>query len=330
MVSRTLADGANNGVARQTWGVYKTARNKLLECAGEMGFSPTLPLSEEITLTFLTWLRSQNVKKSTMESYLSGLRQYHLAEGVKPPVFRTDIVKIVMEGWENMQDDKKLNTRYPCTPSILKLLKNQLRLDNMDNSTKIMIFAAATIGFFGGFRMSELLSRQENSYDPKYTLLKQDVAINSTTVNGKKVRMLSIKLKNSKTSKSSEIVDVYENDSAICPVKAYTKLSKTTKAMANDYPMFSNEKGKLLTVRKLNVHLHRLVNSKLTGCRGKVTAHSFRAGLTSIFGSLGYADEELKRFGRWSSRAFELYIKSNRTKRAGVAKLSREIANHLN
>ena len=66
--------------------------------------------------------------------------------------------------------------------------------------------------------------------------------------------MLSIKLKNSKTSKSGEIVDVYENDSAICPVKAYSKLSKITKAMANDYPMFSNEKGKLLTVRKLNVH----------------------------------------------------------------------------
>ena len=46
--------------------------------------------------------------------------------------------------------------------------------------------------------------------------------------------MLSIKLKNSKTSKSGEIVDVYENDSAICPVKAYSKLSKITKAMAKN------------------------------------------------------------------------------------------------
>jgi hypothetical protein len=58
---------------------------------------------------------------------------------------------------------------------------------------------------------------------------------------------------------------------------------------------------------------------------GKFTTHSFRIGLASELGRLGCSDEEIKEAGRWSSRAFERYIKLRRTRRANAAALIRKL-----
>ena len=41
---------------------------------------------------------------------------------------------------------------------------------------------------------------------------------------------------------------------------------------------------------------------------GKVSSHSFRIGITTMLGKLGFCDQEIMAMGRWSSSAFELYI----------------------
>ena len=48
---------------------------------------------------------------------------------------------------------------------------------------------------------------------------------------------------------------------------------------------------------------------------GKITSHSFRAGLISMFAKLGHSDQQLQAIGRWSSRAYAHYIKLGRSKR---------------
>ena len=53
---------------------------------------------------------------------------------------------------------------------------------------------------------------------------------------------------------------------------------------------------------------------------GKISSHSFRIGITTMLGKLGYSDEEIMAIGRWSSSAFELYIRSPRAVRAKTAK----------
>ena len=53
---------------------------------------------------------------------------------------------------------------------------------------------------------------------------------------------------------------------------------------------------------------------------GYITSHSFRAGIASLMGTLGYSDTQIKAIGRWSSAAFENYIKLPRTKRAEMAR----------
>ena len=48
--------------------------------------------------------------------------------------------------------------------------------------------------------------------------------------------------------------------------------------------------------------------------------HSFRAGMASLLGTLGYTDEDIQAVGRWSSRAFLAYLKLPRTQRLTMAK----------
>ncbi len=49
-------------------------------------------------------------------------------------------------------------------------------------------------------------------------------------------------------------------------------------------------------------------------------SHSFRIGVASMLGKLGYSDADIKAVGRWSSRAFEEYLRLPRTKRMQIVK----------
>jgi hypothetical protein len=67
-----------------------------------------------------------------------------------------------------------------------------------------------------------------------------------------------------------------------------------------------------------------ILDSRLTGYIENPSdvfcTHSFRIGVASMLGSLGYDDEDIQAVGRWSSRAFEEYLRLPRTKRIAMAK----------
>ena len=84
-----------------------------------------------------------------------------------------------------------------------------------------------------------------------------------------------------------------------------------------DSPAFCDSKGKALTLNRLNRCLNMFLNSHFK--HGKISGHSFRAGLVTMFAKLGYDSFQLKQIGRWSSRAYECYIKLGQTKRFQMA-----------
>jgi hypothetical protein len=84
--------------------------------------------------------------------------------------------------------------------------------------------------------------------------------------------------------------------------------------------MFRWENGANLTGAKLNSIMSKFLDPYTDKSIGSFNTHSFRIGLASMLGSLGFTDEEIKAAGRWSSRAFEAYMKLKRTKRAGVGR----------
>ena len=111
---------------------------------------------------------------------------------------------------------------------------------------------------------------------------------------------------------------MYATNSHSCPVRAVKKYLAHSNWLRDNDPLFSLPNGKLLTNKQLNHYLDKLINVHLK--KGKISAHSFRAGIISIFAQQNVSDDDLKLVGRWSSRAFCHYIKLGRTKRKRVAK----------
>lgn len=298
----------------------------LERCQEETDSRFELPMKEKDVLLFLAWLVERGLQARTISSYLSGIRMFHLRSGFYIPALRTELVKQILEGRTHLDAvSRRLGekpVRLPVTPTILKLIKLELKETDLSKENKRLFWTVATVGFAGGFRIHELLAVQEATFDPLFTLLGSDITHRSDNLNGKTIETLQIKLKSQKTDRVGvdTLVDVYESGSTLCPVRAFKKWKATSTQFSNKKPAFRLENGKPLTGKKFNKYLKQLLGRHLDYERERITSHSFRAGITTLMGQMGFADQEIQALGRWSSKAFEAYLKLPRTRRLEMAK----------
>ena len=114
-----------------------------------------------------------------------------------------------------------------------------------------------------------------------------------------------------------------EQTTFFCPLRAYKKYQKSTSklAFAAQKPNFRTDDGKAYTGKMFNEDLKTLLGSVIDyTTMGKISSHSFRIGITTMLGKLGFSDQDIMAIGRWSSSAFELYIRSHRSVGAKTAK----------
>jgi len=283
-----------------------------------------MPLSRTDTLVFIEWLVSErNLKAASINSYLAGIRQLHISKGMDPPELRTELVKLIIKGRANAdaitKRRKTTPVRLPITDKVLKLIKECIRQWDQPANMKLMVWAVCAIAFAGSFRIGELLCRTEGSFDPDFDLLTEDVKILNDRETGKE--RIVVKLKCPKESKKGPetLVDVFQADNDICPVRALKKWRGRVRGTPG-LPMFSGEDEKPLTGKKLNEILKKLLSPHFDMKLGSFTTHSFRAGVPSMLAASGASEEEVKASGRWSSRAYEAYLKKPRTTRLKVAR----------
>ena len=323
-----LSDTANHALASSTWSTYKTALTQLSHCSQELNVTFDFPLPENKTLLFIGWLLKKGLSASTIESYLSGLRQGHLLEGHSICSLRTPLVNQVVQGRKNQQAVEKLiiapQERLPVTPNMLLLIKKDLKSAPLPKVTKLLIWSAATLLFHGGFRGGELLAKKDQAFDPSSTLLGKDISLLNVRIKGEKIQLLQVCLKLEKTNKSEKvnIIDVYASNGHTCPVKAWKKFLSCSN-LDPSLPAFREANGSNFTCTKMNNFLRGFNNKYLKLPGRSLSCHSFRAGLASLLGQIGYSDTDIQSSGRWSSRAFLTYIKLPRTRRLQMA---REIA----
>jgi hypothetical protein len=87
----------------------------------------------------------------------------------------------------------------------------------------------------------------------------------------------------------------------------YLKLRQRTPP---ESPLFILPNGRPMTKEWFRVHLAKVVE----GCglpSPLYTGHSFRIGAATTAAEQGLPDASIKRLGRWSSTAYESYIRSN-------------------
>jgi hypothetical protein len=324
----SLAALGNLGVAQNTWSTYKTARTMIKKCETEMKVDLTIPFDQRKTLIFIDYLiRARSLKTSTVNSYLAGVRQLHIIAGAEPPNLRTGLVKLVLKGASNRDGIQKRSKgslgRLPMTINMMLIFKNTIANSDLNKRDKKLLWAVSTFAFAGAFRIGEILSKLESTFDPDFTLLTRDVTWNSDN-DGSTVIHVSLKCPKETRSAAPTMVDLYQNNGPLCPVEAFMTWFKL-KPRDENSPLFRLDNGTPLTGSKLNAYMTKFLSPYTDKSKGSYNTHSFRIGLASMLGSLGYSDDEIQASGRWSSRAFEAYLKLKRTKRGRLGKQVRNI-----
>ena len=323
---RTIEELGNFGLSQNTWSSYRTAKRMWDLCKTETGFSLDFPWGQRETIIFIDWLvNDRKVAAATIKSYLAGISKFHILEGFEEPNLKTQLVKQIVKGKLNKEKTLARSTgdqgRIAVTIDILKLLKEMIRRWDQPIEKKLLVWAVVTIAFFGGFRIHEILAKNETFFDPTSTLLWDD--IRTTTFQGleKNTLVLELTIKAPKETKACRdvVVDIFEVEGPLCPVKAFNRWATKSSTSNKPGPVFRDESGVPLTGRKLNFYLKKFLENTIDYNKEKITSHSFRSGLATLIGSKGMSIEEIKIAGRWNSSSYEKYLKLPRAQRALLA-----------
>ena len=107
----------------------------------------------------------------------------------------------------------------------------------------------------------------------------------------------------------TQLLEIPELGKHICAVKALEKWIAGRKCrQAPATPVLTTTNGDLVTTTYVNCILETLLKEE----KPRVTSKAFRAGLPTIMAQQGAAPEVIKTLGKWSSKAYEAYIRKGR------------------
>ena len=201
---------------------YNSALRKFAEfCAAFKIISP-FPVSESILCYFSSYLATKHLSPLTIRTYLSGIRHMQIVLGLPEPRAFSSLprIRLVQSGIQRVYAQKttpKTRIRLPITPSILAKIHTHMLPKSSDHDT-IMIWAAATICFFGFFRSGEITLPAGTSFDDTKHLSWGDVAVDNPAL----PQIVKVRLKVSKSDQLRKGVDVFigKTGGVICPVAA--------------------------------------------------------------------------------------------------------------
>ena len=271
---------------------------------------------------FVSKLANEQLRHTTIKCYLSGVRHLHVAEGFGDPgISKMPRLEQVLKGIKSVQAKTTPRPEYmrmPITPELLKKmrqswLKQELQEGNPWDSK--MLWAAATLCFFGFFRSGEITVPTETAFDDGAHLTFDDVTVDCT----RNPQLLKVKLKASKTDPFREGIDVFigRTNNTLCPVAAV--LDYMTLRGKGPGPLFKFVDGKPLTRARLVAEVKQALSEAGVDCR-PYSGHSFRSGAATTAARQGVSETTIKMLGRWKSSAYQLYIKTPREQLAAISR----------
>lgn len=303
-----------NGLASSTQRTYNSAKKRYLQFCKDKSLSP-LPAPEQQLCQFVSSLAIQSLCHNTIKSYLAAIRHLHIAEGYGDPHIHTMArLEQVLKGIKIIQaKGPKRSERLPITPNLLAKLKEvwSSRLSKFDGQ---MLFAAASLCFFGFMRSGELTIPSAASYDEGAHLSFSDVAVDCI----RNPRILRVYLKASKTDPFRLGVNIYvgRTGNTLCPVTAV--LHYMVARGQDKGPFFRFEDGAPLTRMKFVDKVKEALSQAGVDCTA-YSGHSFRIGAATTAAKGGIGDATIKMLGRWKSSAYQIYIKTPREQLASYS-----------
>ena len=284
-------------------------------CSAYAVFNP-FPMSEKLLCSFAAYLAEQNMSHQTIKTYLSAVRDAHISFGF--PDFRSadnlPRLERIQAGIRRVQAQKglKKRVRLPITPQIL----DGLRRHWAANQEGRLLWAVASLCFFGFFRLGELLATVPDSPS---SLVWDDISFDHAHYPA----IVKIHLRFAKCDQFGKGADVYigRSGNSICPIAACLEFV-TSRVREPGYFFLDSKKNPLLKPR-FATELRKALDA-IGQCQHDYAGHSFRIGAATAAAAAGLEDSTIQLLGRWSSAAFLTYIRTpGRQLAAATASISK-------
>ena len=306
-----------SALAHSSYKTYTAAANKYLTFCRSFHLSP-LPTSEATLCYFSACLGQQGLAHSTIQTYISGIRQLQIAHGLpEPKLDSMPRLRQVLRGvqLDHSKRGKTTHSRLPITPTILKRLKLVWIKDSERIPfNNIVLWAACLTTFFSFCRSGEITTEQENHFDPLLHLSYSDLAVD----NPSDPAVISMLIKKSKCDQTGKGAKVYfgKTGDSLCPIaamEAYLSIRGS-----NPDPLFLWESGVPLSKPSFVKHVKTALEQ--AGLPAKdYSGHSFRIGAATTAAVAGLEDSAIWTLGRWESSAFKRYIRLDPTYLASLS-----------
>ena len=304
------------GLAPSTRRTYGLAQRRYLSFCSHHHFTP-IPSSEQLLCQFAAHLAVSGLQASTIKCYLSAIRQLHIAQGLGDPgIGSMAKLEQVVRGIKSNQakHGKQKSPRLPITPEILLRIKGVWERESPARD-KAMLWAAASLCFFGFLRSGEVCIPAEKAFDEGAHLSMKDVQVDNLA----NPQTMQVKIKASKTDPFRQGVLVYvgRTNKPLCPVSAL--LAYMVMRGKGPGPLFIFQDGKPLSRPRFVTEIKRALSA--AGIDPKpYSGHSFRIGAAMTAANQGVEDSTIKMLGRWKSSAYQRYIKTPREQLASISK----------
>ncbi len=313
-----------HGLAPSTQKSYNSAKKRYLLFCKVTSLHP-LPATESLLCQFVSSLAAQSLRHTSIKSYLAAIRHLHIAEGYgDPQICNMARLEQVLKGIKSVQS-KQISgrrVRLPITPDLLAKLRGvwSSRSNKFDGP---MLWAAASLCFFGFMRSGEFAIPSATSFDEGAHLSFNDVAPDSLS----NPTALQVRLKASKTDPFRLGVDIYvgKTGNSLCPVSSVLRYMVARGPGSG--PFFRFENGTPLTRLKFVQKVKEALTLAGLDCSG-YSGHSFRSGAATTAAKQGISDATIKMLGRWKSSAYQVYIQTPRDQLAAYSRRLGEARSH--
>ena len=304
------------GLAPSTRRSYGSAQAQFISFCTQLGKLHSLgspcPADEWTLCLFATFLAAR-IQHSSIKVYLSGIRAPHIEQGFPDPLANCLRLQRVIRGIKHSQGSSS-SSRLPITDDLMLVIWRSLDLRLPDH---LMFWAACSLGYFGFLRASDFTVPSLASFSPSSHLGAQDIAVDSPSAPS----CMRLKIKASKTDpfRKGAFIHIGFGRPPLCAV--HSMMSYLAHRGNVPGPLFLFQNGQPLSHSLLTDWLRQILAS--ANIPGNFSSHSFRIGAATVAARNGVPDHIIQALGRWSSSAYQLYI---RTPPESLAALSTKLA----
>ena len=278
------------GLAPSTRQNYRSGTRRYLMFCRTQQIEVPVPTSERTLCQFIAWLHTQHLASSTVKNYLAAVRHSQIALGLgDPKIGAMTQLEYVMRGMKRKTQTTR-RTRLPISPVMLQGMR-RIWQHHPNSRDTAMLWAAATMCFFGFLRVGEAVSPSDR-FDPACHLAQGDVRVN----NNQDPQFVVVRIKASKTDPFRQGTSVYlgRTHNELCPVAAI--LGYMVRRGSSEGPFFTFEDGRRLTRERFVVEVRRTLTELGYNC-ALYAGHSFRIGAATTAAQRGMQDSLIKTLG---------------------------------